>query len=339
MRTRIKISLGFSLLILSVSIFGQTRSIVDMGGRKVDVPLKINRVYIDKHCAMMVNAIAPEMTVNMAFNPSDEAKKFLPATAYEGKLYTQGNKEEILKLHPDIVFMADELNPGMVEKANKLQEQIKLPVVLVEMNMAGYKKNISFLGDLLGKKKKADELLAFIKKYIDPIEAKAKTFPSKSKRQIYYAEGENGLKTDPSGSKHSQSFEIVGANNIAKADIIPGMGMSTVSMEQVLVWNPEVIFAQDPNTYKFVLTDNLWKGVKAVQAKKVYKIPNLPWGWIDRPPGTNRILGTIWLANVLYPKVFKYNMVEVTREYFRLFYHLNLTVDQAKVLINPQPKI
>jgi iron complex transport system substrate-binding protein len=321
-----------------------THVITDMGGRKVTVPKKITRVYIDKHCAMMVNAIAPELTVNMAFELSEEAKQLLSPAFYKGKVYTQGAAEEILKLHPDIVFMSDELSPSVVERANKLQAQLNLPVVLLEMDIKGYKSNITFLGKLLGKPQKAAELTGFIKTYLDVIEKRAKLIPPKARRQVYYAEGPNGLSTDPSGSKHSQIIDFVGATNIAKAKINVGKGMSEVSMEQIMVWNPEVIIVWSGNaenlvTYKFVNTDPTWAKIRAVKNRQVYQIPWLPYGWFDRPPGTNRILGTIWTANLLYPNIFKYDMVKVTQEYFRKFYHVNLTAAKAKSLINPKPKM
>jgi len=343
---RLKTLNTLTLLVLcfTFAIGQQTRIVTDMGGRKVVVPKIIKRVYIDKHCAMMVNAIAPELTANMALNPSEEAKQLLSPSIWKNKPYTQGSVEEILKLHPDIVFMSDELSQSVVDKANKLQAQIKLPVVLLEMNMEGYKSNIAFLGNLFGKQQKAAELIGFIKTYLDAIEKRAKQIPLKARKQVYYAEGPTGLNTDPSGSKHSQIIDFVGATNIAKADIIPGKGMSAVSMEQVMVWNPEVILvwtgsAENLVTYKYVNTDPLWANIRAVKTKQVYQIPWLPYGWFDRPPGTNRILGTIWTANLLYPSIFKYDMVKVTQEYFRKFYHVNLSAAKAKELINPKPKM
>ena len=329
-----------ALLLITNSSIGQTtRTIIDMGGRKVIVPKIIKKVFVDKHCAMMINAIAPEKAINIVFDPSVEAKAFLATSYYQGKPYVQGT-EEILKIHPDVVFMSDELSPSVVEKAEKLQKQVKIPVVLLEMDMNGYKKNLTFLGDLFGKKQKSAELVAFIKTYLDDIEKQAKLIPEKSRKVVYYAEGPNGLNTDPSGSKHSQIIDFVGAKNIAKADIIEGKGMSAVSMEQVMVWNPEIVLVWTGSagtTYNYVTTNPLWANIKAVKTKQVYQIPWLPFGWFDRPPGTNRILGTVWTANLLYPNIFKFDLVKVTQEYFKKFYHVDLSAAKAKQLINPKP--
>lgn len=323
---------------------GKTRIVTDLGGRKVEIPIKINTVFVDKHCAMLVYAIAPKMAVNYVFKPSEAAKQYLPKNYCENKVYTDGSAEEIIKLHPDIIFMADELNPSVIDKANKMQEKVNIPVVLLEMNMFKYKEDLAFLGDILEKQKEATVLTDFVKTYLDQIQELALKIPDKEKLKVYYAEGPNGLNTDPSGSKHSQIIDFTGAENVAKVGIIPGMGMSQASMEQVLVWQPEIILVWTGNadqliTYKYVTSDPLWSNINAVKKKQVYQIPWLPFGWFDRPPGTNRIIGCIWTANLLYPNIYKFDMVKVTREYFQKFYHFDLSEEDARKLLNPKPTI
>ena len=320
----------------------KTRIITDLGGRKVEIPSKINTVFVDKHCAMLVYSVAPEMAVNYVFKVSDAAKQYLPKDYYENKPYTDGAAEEIIKLHPDIVFMADELSPLIIDKANKMQAKVNIPVVLLEMNMFKYKEDLAFMGDILGKQKEANVISDFVKTYLDKIQELAKQIPEKDKLKIYYAEGPNGLNTDPSGSKHSQIIDFVGATNVAKVGIVPGMGMSQASMEQVLIWQPEIILVWTGNaehlvTYNYVTTDPLWSKIDAVKKNQVYQIPWLPFGWFDRPPGTNRIIGCIWTANLLYPNIYKFDMVKVTQEYFQKFYHFNLSEADAKKLLNPKP--
>jgi len=343
---KMRILLVIMVMLFTYHIYGQgkTRIVTDMGGRKVEIPSKINTVFVDKHCAMLVYAIAPKMAVNYVFKVSDAAKQYLPKDYYENKPYTDGAAEEIIKLHPDIVFMADELSPSIIDKANKMQEKVNIPVVLLEMNMFKYKEDLAFLGDILGKQKEATVLIDFVKSYLDKIHELAKQIPENEKLKVYYAEGPNGLNTDPSGSKHSQIIDFIGAVNVAQLGIIPGMGMSQASMEQVLIWQPEIILVWTGNaehmvTYKYVNTDPLWSNIKAVKKKQVYQIPWLPFGWFDRPPGTNRIIGCIWTANLLYPNIYKFNMVKVTQEYFQKFYHFNLSDADANKLLNPKPTL
>ncbi len=45
-----------------------------------------------------------------------------------------------------------------------------------------------------------------------------------------------------------------------------------------------------------------------------------PFGWFDRPPSVNRLIGVKWLASVLYGEDANYDIPRDTREFYRLFY-------------------
>lgn len=343
-----KIRLIFAALLLlfvaflsSQVVLAQTmRTITDMAGRKVQIPGKVSSIYVNNHCAIMVYAFDQAIAVNKVKLSGDYPSRFFTREFLE-KPYTEGNAEEIIKLHPDIVLTADEINPQSTDRANKLQEKIKIPVVILDLNMLKYKEAFVLLGAIISQPKKAQELIDFVSTYIDPIELRAKQIPEKDKVKVYYAEGLDGLSTEPSGSKHSQILDFIGANNVAKVEIATGTGLSQASIEQLLIWQPEVILvwtgsADKLVTYKHIRADPIWNTLTALKNKKVYQIPWQPFGWFDRPPGINRILGIIWTANLLYPEIFKYDMVKVAQEYFRKFYHYNLSVSEAKMLLSPE---
>lgn len=42
----------------------------------------------------------------------------------------------------------------------------------------------------------------------------------------------------------------------------------------------------------------IWKQVRAVRERRLYLTPMLPFGWLDAPPGVNRLLGLHWLADL-----------------------------------------
>ena len=51
----------------------------------------------------------------------------------------------------------------------------------------------------------------------------------------------------------------------------------------------------------------VWQSVTAVRKKRVYLSPHLPFGWFDYPPGANRLLGLLWLSEILYPDLFRHD--------------------------------
>jgi len=69
-----------------------------------------------------------------------------------------------------------------------------------------------------------------------------------------------------------------------------------------------------------VLNDPAWSPVAAVRARRVHLSPTLPFGWVDFPPGVNRLIGLWWLAKMLYPELFAEDVRTLTRDFCARFY-------------------
>jgi iron complex transport system substrate-binding protein len=65
----------------------------------------------------------------------------------------------------------------------------------------------------------------------------------------------------------------------------------------------------------------------------VYLAPSLPFGWFDRPPSVNRLIGVKWLMHVLYPQAVRGELANDVREFYRLFYHVELEAPQLDALL------
>ena len=117
-----------------------------------------------------------------------------------------------------------------------------------------------------------------------------------------------------------ESIERIGARNVAAEHMGTG-GLVTISSEQLLLWDPEVVVAIDPAFVSAAGTDDVWKGVKAVRTGRLYIAPDDPFGWIDSPPSVNRLIGLRWLGRVSIPKVFPEDLRAETRNFYTLFYH------------------
>jgi iron complex transport system substrate-binding protein len=61
--------------------------------------------------------------------------------------------------------------------------------------------------------------------------------------------------------------------------------------------------------------------------------PKLPFGWVDFPPGVNRLVGLWWLGKVVYPERFPEDLRALTRDFYQRFYQVALADAQiARVL-------
>ncbi len=325
-------------------------TLTDMAGRKVLVPKSISKAFIDRSSVHLVYALDTLLPVNRVFNYNDSEKKYLKKGFYEGKPYVTGTPiEEIIKLQPEVILLTVSLQTEAerakeIERADILQQKTKIPVVLFSGDFEQYTQALTLLGTLLHKEKEAQELNAFIEKYCYSIPKVVATIPEAKRKTIYYAEGMNGLQTEPPTSLHSYLINYTGGKNIAEVELLPGKGKTNVSIEQIYRWDPDMILVWSGNfddlySYKAIRQEKIWQQLRAVKENQVYQVPWRPFGWIDRPPGLGRVMGSIWLASLTYPEYFKDDIVPITQEFFKKFYHYEMDYIETRDIIGAQPDI
>ncbi len=326
----------------------ETRTIVDHAGRSVTVPTKINKVFSVSPAGMiMMYSLAPDKLVGWNYELMPENKKYI-LPEYQNLPNLGGwyaniscNTEELLKIHPDVIISIGDLNATAISQAESIQNQIGIPVVAVNSELTKMDQAYELLGDLVGEKARAGELAAYCRQSVGDVIEKAKQIPQEERLRVYYAEGTAGLETDPRGSQHTQVLDLVGGINVADVPMKGGMGLSTVSLEQILSWDPDVIITatmgglggKEGMIYKNVTTDPKWSKLQAVKNNRVYDIPDKPFNWFDRPPSINRIIGVRWLANVLYPEVFQYDIKTEMKGYYAMFYHYDLSDQEVEAML------
>src|SRR5262249_11120689 len=146
--------------------------------------------------------------------------------------------------------------PTYVSLADNVQEQTKIPYVLLDGAFNKTPEMYRLLGDWLDVKDHAEALARYADETLNGLNARIAAIPEAERPRVYYGRGANGLETGLAGSINLEVLERVGAVNVAAA---AGQGgLTKVSMEQVLGWNPDVILALDPAFYRSVGTDPLW---------------------------------------------------------------------------------
>jgi len=325
-----------------------TVQITDALGRNVTVPAQINRVLSGSvPTTVLIYMLAPDKlggwTGRQTGRFMDQKYRDLPVV---GRLDGQtGNFEAFISIRPDIVFSsiregAPEGDPIAMPIINEQQDRFgQIPVVAVPdvANVLTYSAPIKFMGQVLGAQQRAAELIAFYENVLNRVKRTVSNIPEGERVTVYYAQGPEGLQTGPRGSQHSQLIELAGGKNAADIPGAPFRGRVTVSMEQILNWNPDVILVSDPNFYGRVYNDTRWQNVRAVKDRRVYLIPQDPFNWFDGPPGVNRIIGIPWTAKTLYPERFQdIDMISLTKEFYSKFYNYNLTDDDVNTLLHPK---
>lgn len=318
-----------------------TRTFTDSAGRVVQIPTNITRIAPSGSLAQVfLLPLCPDKLVGLSGKFTDDQKKYINQKYWNlpvfGQFYGKNvnlNIEALAAAKPQIIIDIGEKKGTEKQDMDGIQKQTGIPVIFVEATLDTMPKAYQTLGDILGEQTQAKKLSDYVKQTLSDAKTKSASIPASKKVKVYYGLGTTGLQTNPKGSIHADVLDRVGAINVADVTDSTGAGGVTVSMEQVMQWSPDVMIFDPQSVYSKVSTDPLWKDLTAVKNKKVYEVPMGAYNWMGRPPSVNRILGIKWLGNLLYPNVYKYNMVQEAQKFYQLFYNYKLTDAQAKQLM------
>ena len=321
------------------------KTVNDMLDRSVRVVTPVDSVIATSPTmTTVIYMIAPDKLKAVNFEWTQDELKYVPKEYQNYSVVggwfgtNNGNYEEFIAQKPDLIIESSTDGDNDLSTVQERQDKFgDIPVLAVteSSDFNQMDESILFIGDILSSQPKAQELVDFNDKYVNEINSKSSKLSDKDKKTVYYAEGDEGLKTNPSSSSHTELIKIVGGKNVA--DSLAGqdtnMGME-VSIEQVIKWNPDVIITTSPEFYNSVYNDSNWASIKAVKNHQVFLSPQSPFKWFDRPTGSNRIIGLPWTAKVIYPEQYKdIDMVQTTKEFYSKFYHVELSDDEARKIL------
>jgi iron complex transport system substrate-binding protein len=313
----------------------------DSVGRQVEVPVEINRIAVSGPLAQIVLfALAPDKLVGIATEWTKEAEQYLDPVYYQlpvlGQLYGgkgEMNLEELLHESPQLVIDVGEPKKTIVEDLAKLQEQTGLPFVHVTATINTMADAFRMLGKLLHMEDEAEKLALYCEEILSRTNTILDTIGENGKANLLYCLGAEGQNVIAKNSYHAEIIDLL-SNNLAVVDDPSAKGTGNeVDMEQILMWNPDVILFDPDSIYETVKEKEGWQQVKAIQDGKYYEVPFGPYNWMGFPPSAQRFLGMIWMAQLLYPDVANYDLYTEIARYYQLFYHCDLTEEQFKTLV------
>lgn len=327
----ILVLVGLLLLQGALAPAALAREVADMEGRRLNLPEPLERVYVasppENHLAC---AIDPALMVGLNFPLREKDKKFLPPKLWQlpviGGFFGLGhtpNLEVVLQARPQLVICWKK--NAVSNRLDTFLRRFNIPLAYVALEkLQDYPRDIRLMGRLLNREQRSERLAVYAERSLAEILPKAATIPAKEKVRVYYAEGPDGLRTDGRGTWHAELIDLVGGFNVHPGDPDDLFGMQQISLEQVILYQPEVILAQDSGFFERIFASPSWRNIPAVKTGRVYLIPNLPFNWFDRPPSFMRLLGLKWVARTLYPQRFDLDMEKEIREFYRLFLQVEL---------------
>ena len=260
-------------------------------------------------------------------------KKEMNSLPIIGGWFGQGrtpNFETLIKVNPDLVITWNYNNS--FKQVNDKLHSLGFKTYGININsLKDYVKVYNEAGKILKMQERAEELSLYTKKTLDELEKLKESI--KTKKSVYYAEGTDGLQTECNNSVHADLIEYVGADNPHKCNNVAGFGRERISLEQLLLYNPDIIITQEENFYNTVYKNEKLKDLKAVKNREIYFIPKSPFSWFDRPPSFMKILGAQWLGDIVYKDIYKIDIESRIKEFYKLFLDVSLSDKEIKYLL------
>jgi iron complex transport system substrate-binding protein len=333
--------LGLALSFASHSALA-SRQITDQLGRQVTIPDNVDRVVVLQHQTLnlLVQLDATKDIVGVLNNWQKQLgsgyARLAPAllkTPEVGDL-TSVNLESVVALHPQVVFVTNYAPQEMIDQISQTGiavvaislrddpkgEEHKMNPVLPDEDKAyteGLKKGIALIGEVVNHQKQAQALIDYTFSERKLTADRLKSIPPEKRIRTYMANPD--LTTYGSGKYTGLMMSHAGAMNVAAATV---KGFKQVAMEQVLAWDPQVIFVQDryPEVVGQINSDPQWQSIDAVKNHRVYLMPEYAKAW-GYPMPEALALGELWMAKKLYPQKFAdIDMQKQTDAYYQRFY-------------------
>ena len=260
-----------------------TRTITDGAGRQVEVPETVASIvcvgvgalrytcYVgaaDLVVGVEDYEVKPGMTRLYNYVNFDKFKD-LPVIGTNGQPYT----EEIINLAPNVIVMSAYASV----EADDLQVKTGTPVVVVPGSDTTLDKDayetIRILGELYGMESRATDLTNYLNAIQKDLDDRTEDIPESEKPSVYVAgvsfKGAHGFEGTES---YYGPFELIHANNLANTT--GQSGAFDIDLEQVLSWDPEIIFldfnGMDLINESFAQNPDYYNALTAVQNGKVF---------------------------------------------------------------------
>ena len=318
----------------------EPRTIVDSAGRSVTVPARVERVFAaGPPAAILLYVMAPDRMLGWPRANRDDERAFLAAPYADlpelGTLTGQGgeaNLERVLALAPDLILDFGSTRDTFVDLANRIQARTGIPYLLIDGRFDNTPAALRLLGEALGVPDRGEALARDAEATFARVDAILGQLPEERRPRAYLARGPDGLESGVVGSINTEILERAGGVNVlGRSDV--ARGLVQVSFEALLAADPDVIVTWDRGFYETHRDSPLWSRMRAVREGRVHLSPVLPFGWIDRPPSLNRMIGLDWMAATFFPDLHAGELRERAREFYALWYHVALTDAQLEALL------
>lgn len=233
------------------------------------------------------------------------------------------NPEALLEVNPDLIFQWGGRGEDIVQPLENAGLNVGLLLYGTQEYLEGW---IGMFGEVLGKKEKADRIIAWHHSTMNTIKEQTADIPEEEKpRVLYFLRFLSGKEVAGTGTYNDFYINFAGGRNPAGEM----KGFPEPSEEQIIAWDPEIILLngfESDLTPQHVYDNAKLADVSAVKNRRVYKIPLGGYRW--DPPNQESPLMWKWLTMVFHPDRFDWDLRKDIAENYTWIYGHTPTEEQ-----------
>lgn len=228
----------------------------------------------------------------------------------------------IAALAPDIVLQAGVPRAGAAEELERVQSETGAPCVFLDVSYGKLQESYRMLGRLLGCEDRAEELAAYVEDAQS--RAKAAMADGAGKLRVFYGPRVAGKKVTAGVSAQVDVMASLGLEPVTRPYDFEGR---TVDFAALAEEDPDFVILDDtsfPSSFFSCEGEvyELWKGVRAINEGRFAVAPALMHSILGSTVFAQSI-GMLWIARIVSPSRFKYDIVSEMKGFYRLFYGLD----------------
>lgn len=311
-----------------------THVITDMAGRHVTLPTTISRIATIGSVGVLNGFIfamgqADKMVTGLPprFDVPSWKYQYVVAPNIKDLPKVQGsddapNVEELLKASPEIVFTMSLPTVTQMENANLAT------VYLSWTQPEDVKQCITLLGEIFGEDERAKAYIQYFNETLARIKAITDAIPDNDRVRCFY-----GTLSGLSNPHSISEWWIEAAGGVSVTKDIHTSESVTVHSEDMMIWNPQVIFLSAPNEFSVAETDIRFTQLEAIKNKRYYIVPKGVHVWGNR--NIEQPLTVLWAGAKLYPQAFKdVDIYAEVKNFYARFFDTVITSDQVDEILS-----
>ena len=312
----------------------ETRTITDMVGREVAVPVEVTS-YVDLWYSHQSILAMLDVCEHMAFTSYERDNAFC---AWFFEMFPnvkespieEMNVEELLNLGVQVAFVQYSERGDFAEEL----EQAGIAAVAVDFDSYdSLMKSITMVADVLNTdeaRNRAEQFNTELSKTMSDIGSAVSQIPDNERVRVLNLRNLETLRADGADTVADAWITACGGINVVAADGLSGN--QYLNAEQIFQWNPDIIFSSAAGDAEWVYAQSDYDSLSAVHNHRFYDNPSGIFYWNRYSAET--ILQLKWASSLFYPERFEAEDIrQIIKDFYKEFYNYEISEENIDQML------